>query len=691
MDRLIHYRRMFNRVFAVSLWLGLLVPLQGQDISNAPAAEVRYILDAVPGAAGRSGTGYFTFAPWQDSGTNPVITVAGANGDVVGHQILWAAAGEPAKVLFDCSSGAKHYTVTERESGRALKSDWKPDAGLILETRALNDGPVRTWKEVRKTCEDAAPVLGRSLVPNIFLGVNPHAKTEDFISIFRGWIQIDQPGKHTFSVVCDDASSLFIDGKHVVSWAGLHGVSGPGRHGKFQEDVELKAGRHYLEYMNVEKGLEYTVVLGWKQPGQKHLSLVPSEAFPKVTEFSVGKVEMPAGNNMPVRFTWDIQRHLSAWGHYVVFMKLTALCEADQYSWNLDDGTVLKGREVSHMFLSPGLHKVKLTAAKSAVSSAGEREIMVHPLWRQLDETDQDYWGQIRKWILPRDFTNATHDDLLNILRMTSKMDDHGPAKNIAGICMKRLGEWGKNAPEVAMELGRYYQSIEVRDYAAAQRAYETVIQLPDTGRQLKASAQLALIVATLPVSNEPQQAQERLSAIDESLLTPEEKRIKIICEGDVLFAMGKPEAARSRYLQAGTGTNQNDTASALRRAAKLEMARDYNRRGEFNSAERVIAGMRIETPLERLNDEVGLVLLDACLGRNDFTRAYYLSRRLYQNGDSDSNRPALLYKLAESAFRMKANDEAQEALRKLYKEFPYSEAAARAREKWGAAVAEKK
>jgi hypothetical protein len=374
-----------------------------------------------------------------------------------------------------------------------------------------------------------------------------------------------------------------------------------------------------------------------------------------------------------------------------VYVKLHALCKAAGYTWTMDDGTTLKGREVNHLFLSPGMHSVKLVASDGHYSSEAIHGVLAHPLWRQIDETDQDYWGQIRKALLERDFSKATPADLLNILRMTSKMDDHTPANDIARICMKRLNEWGAAEPEVAMELGRYYQSIEVRDYVTAQRAFDAALRLADTNRQLKARAQLAMATSILPVSNDLQMAQKILADLDVANLAPEERRAKTICEGDLMFAMGKLEAARGRYLEAGTSINPSATPNDLRRAARIEIARDYNRRSEFNSAERVISNMQYEAPLERLDNEAGLILLDAYIGRRDFTRAYVLGRRLFQNTESDTTRAALLYRLAESAFGVKANTEAIEAGRKLLKEFPYSESAARAREKWGVVLVEKK
>jgi len=665
----------------------------GQSETNRNADEVRYVLAPAQGVTNRSGTGYFTFHPWESKGSNPVFRVVRPNGTEVGHQLLWAAHGEAVQVLFDCSSGDTTFHVVEGASSNAARTVWAAQAGFQLETRAYHDGPVQSGKEIKKLCDNATPVQGRSLVSHVFQGVNPHAPTEDFISIFRGNLAIPKPGKYTFTVVSDGASALFIDGKHVVSWPGQHPVGGAGRYGSFQAEADLTGGRHWLEYYNVEKGLAYTVVLGWKQPGEAAFSVMPPSAFPQPAAFHVAHTEYAASRKIAPRFSWEIERHLSSWGHYMVFVKLSALCDAADYTWTLDDGSVLKGRTVTNLFMSPGMRTVQLAASRDGEQTETRQLIDVHPLWRQLDGTDQDYWGQCRPWILARDFTNAVCADLLNMLRMTSKMDDHWLTKDIAAISLNRLAEWGPAEAGVAMELGNYFQVIEVRDYVSARRACEDAIRTCGTNRQVKAGAQLALATSLLPVGNDFQKVQDLLSSIDEADLSGDDRRLKRICEGDLFFAMGRPELAAGRYKEAGTRAlqdRQDPVQAELGRQAKLETARDYIRRNEFNDAERVVANLRQDDPMQRMDGEVGLILLDACLGRHDYTRAYTLSRRLYQNCEPGPNLPALLCKLADSAFRMKEKEEAGEALHRLYKEFPYSEAAARASEKWGAPARQK-
>jgi len=660
----------------------------GQSVSNQVAEELRYVLAPAPGVTNPSGTGAFSFHPWSSQGSNPVFRVMRTNGVEVGHQLLWAAPGAAAQVLFDASSGDATYYVVEGTSPPEARPVWTAQAGLQLETRAYRDGPVQSGQAIKRLCEGAAPVQGRSLVPNVFLGVNPHAPTEDFISIFRGNLAIPKPGKYTFTVVSDGPSALFIDGQHVVAWPGRHPVRGPGRHGKFQAAVELAGGHHWLEYYNVAQGLAYTVVLGWQPPGQTEFSVVPPAAFLQPAPFQVVRAEYAASQKLAPRFAWELTRHLSAWGHYLVLVKLHALCDAAQYRWTMDDGSVLQGRTVTNLFLTAGLRTVQLTATRAGEQAETRQTIDVHPLWRQLDETDQDYWGQCRQWLVSRDFTNAACADLLSMLRLTSKMDDHALAKGIAAIGLNRLAEWGAAEADVAMELGNYFQTIEVRDYGSARRAYEDAIRTSGTNRPVQAAAQVALVASLLPVSNDLAKVQELLSAIDASALATDDRRWQRICEGDLFFALGQPELAAGRYREAGTRAPpdpQNRVGAALARLAKLETARDYIRRNEFNAAERVVANLRQDEPLQRMDTEAGLILLDACLGRNDFTRAYYLSRRLYQNCEPGSHLPTLLYKLAEAAFRMKEKAEATAALQRLHQEFPYSEAAARAREKWGA------
>ena len=78
---------------------------------------------------------------------------------------------------------------------------------------------------------------------------------------FSGFIQIDTPGKYTFSTQSDDGSKLYIDGKEIVDNDGNHGV---------QEETgsaELTAGKHAIRVDYYNNGGGFWLDTFYKGPG----------------------------------------------------------------------------------------------------------------------------------------------------------------------------------------------------------------------------------------------------------------------------------------------------------------------------------------------------------------------------------------------------------------------------------------
>jgi hypothetical protein len=82
---------------------------------------------------------------------------------------------------------------------------------------------------------------------------------------------------------------------------------------------------------------------------------------------------------------------------------------------------------------------------------------------------------------------------------------------------------------------------------------------------------------------------------------------------------------------------------------------------------------------------ETGLVMIGVNLGRKEYPFAFSHCRRLLNAAPTDRYRADILSRLAEAAFAMNRRDYGQQVLQKLYDDHPYSEAAALARDRWGA------
>jgi hypothetical protein len=148
------------------------------------------------------------------------------------------------------------FRIVHKGQGNGLETalyadkEWK----MLPQFAALK--PIKTWTGYEFSV-DQQPVI--DLVKS---------GKENFGLVYKGFLEIDQPGEYTFYLQSDDGSKLYIDNKQVVDNDGSHGViEGAG-------SISLEKGKHAirLEYFNGYGG--YWLDAFYKGPG------VPRQLIP---------------------------------------------------------------------------------------------------------------------------------------------------------------------------------------------------------------------------------------------------------------------------------------------------------------------------------------------------------------------------------------------------------------------------
>ena len=120
-----------------------------------------------------------------------------------------------------------------------------------------------------------------------------------------------------------------------------------------------------------------------------------------------------------------------------------------------------------------------------------------------------------------------------------------------------------------------------------------------------------------------------------------------------------------------------------LRRRLRLELARDRLSQGRWDEAERSLREIEWETPLERLGDETGLLLLRLWTARGEVQLARTRARMLLA-GEGGTREPEVLLAAVRIELAAKDVESARRLIARLRKDHPYSEAAALAAELLG-------
>jgi TolA-binding protein len=170
--------------------------------------------------------------------------------------------------------------------------------------------------------------------------------------------------------------------------------------------------------------------------------------------------------------------------------------------------------------------------------------------------------------------------------------------------------------------------------------------------------------------------------AINPTALDQRGPRSLDILRADLLMATGAVDGARKKY-QALTGDPQGaDARSSIRRTARIGQARAFIDRKDYDAAEEALRDVSWQAPVEKLAPDWALTRLHLYEAENLPQAAYLWARRLLPVIAS-AGRPELLYRLTDLALGQKDPDLAHKTLDELLKKHPYSEEAAKAKERW--------
>ncbi|MGH7138925.1 MAG: hypothetical protein ACREHD_24535, partial [Pirellulales bacterium] len=198
--------------------------------------------------------------------------VLGAAGNPVPFQVMFHdadrcslisfRAAEPRQTYYiyygnpQAKRAAEEIVVDPAPGAGPPKATWVPKYGLVFTTLRRPDG------ENPKTVAEMAALLAASPAKDgaryqrtIANGFNPFGSSDNYLSVYRGWLRVPAAGGYRFCTASNEASFSFLDGKELIHWPGRH-TAERGEHGEKNVQVDLTAGWHYVEYYHEEVALQ---------------------------------------------------------------------------------------------------------------------------------------------------------------------------------------------------------------------------------------------------------------------------------------------------------------------------------------------------------------------------------------------------------------------------------------------------
>jgi TolA-binding protein len=631
-----------------------------------------------------------------------VFTDAGV---AVGSDVLWSAPGEPVTLLFDSSSGAKSYRVY-------LASNWPPlhladsHAGVWLESRLGDGRTITTIDDMLASWQKSTTVNGRAIVPNIFEGGHRFGPQTNLFLHLQGWFTADKPEHLQFAPVSVDSSFVLVDGKLVVSWPGQHDW-GYGPQGPPQGAVDVSAGIHVLDYYNA-----YIQRDGGRPPVLTCLSvnggpfdgwtmLTPDRAFfrPVMTDH-IASYELqqqgasPAPDVPKLAFQWFVVQESAIFTDYsdlgIVSLQFNCISPRGTLLWTFDDGTTAQGAQVTHVFPRPGLRTVQLALKDGDRTLATvTRLVAVHFRYAPLLHMEPELDGGEENDLLARDPASLTTPDLASAFATLGAFHRAPDLVKLAPQMAAKMKDV-KDADLPFLKTAALHFVHDDRDhYALQEQLLRALIDRTATSTApplMEVASQSRLVLAQLLVklTDQTADAQKLVDAINLPSLHGPEGRSLDILRADLMLARGDVDGARKKY-QALTGDPQGiDARSSIRQTARISQAGAFIERKDYDAAEDALRDVSWNAPIEKLAPDWALTRLRLYEAENLPPAAYQWARRLLPV-ISNAGRSELLYRMTALAFAQNDTSLAQKSLAELLKKHPYSEEAARAKEKWPA------
>jgi tetratricopeptide (TPR) repeat protein len=570
------------------------------------------------------------------------------------------------------------------------KGEWVPRHGLVLETRErpvdpreFKSGDVkhpRTVADMAKLLAAATVKYGARYQRKISDGYNPFGPSDNYVSIYRGWLNIPAAGTYQFCTVSSKASFSFIDGKELVHWPGRH-TTERGARGEVNAAVQLSAGLHYVEYYHETVPLEHMAFLGWRpSAGAGPFAAIPEKVFTaphpaEVTAYESPKGPLPRFESVICDSVWPVERDEGQYTRCRFRALKSGFPAGTTYHWDFGDGQTGAGAEAEHVYLTLGNYTVKLTAKRAQGTATAGWPLRVFEIEHVTEQFKEGSPPQYARLAMKYDRTRLDAGPLKELMYLLAETEQPAEAIRVGQGYLRRFGQQ-KSALETArvrrlladcaIRLGRGGLREAVAHYQAA-----LVPQMP-TAEKLDVLARLVRLLGIergLPdeAANVMVQVEKTWAAGTDSPRTRAAFRRALIAGGDVLLWHREPARAARLYERAeALGRHIPSQVRKARIGAYPNTIRELMKAANYGAALDIVRRWEETFPTDKPNGQTfywrGKLL--ALRGRHH-DAARYLARTIGLSSGAGYESEAR-WLLAESLDRLGEHAKARRELARL-------------------------
>jgi hypothetical protein len=357
------WRRILSAFICVHLWLILF-----SSSSNGAWFDAnwpyRRPIDVTWDADHASGDELATAEFYSDGHCLPNgddLRVATDDGKLVATHILMNGPGDRIRLVFSLQKGIKKYAVyfgnPKPTPPPAGMETVKFQAGLMIETKQWNGGPVNDFGTIEDSWTRSEPSFGQAMIPNPFLGYNPFGEQDRTISKIVGSLFAPLNGNYVFAMSVDDAATLYIDNQPL-----LYAPIGPSDT-RYHASIPLTRGRHDFLLYHVNMGGPGRFAVGWQRPNGATVEIISRESFGTCFGSQVGPMEQ---HDKPLIADFSATQVSECFfaDNYSFRYHFTSTAKplsAANYTWGFGDGQTSARPDLDHVYLTDGIYPVQLT------------------------------------------------------------------------------------------------------------------------------------------------------------------------------------------------------------------------------------------------------------------------------------------------------------------------------------------
>ena len=326
----------------------------------------------------------------QPSGENVRVTTDDSR--TVPARVLMVGPGDSLRVAFALRPPTTRYFIY---FGNPNAPTPRPadllalHAGVLLEIRQLSRARPGALARIDDIFSNAKPLIGRTLIPRLYLGINPFGEQNDIISKYSATLRAPTDGSYTFAASASDRGALYINGKQLLL------VQGNPHDTRFNAKIDLPKGPHDLAFYQESLTGQHRLSVAWKPPNSDSFEVIPTDSFGHTTSATPGLMEQK-DKSLTADFKIDYLGECFFADHYSHRYRFSAQTpkstslSTPKYEWDLGNGQTAAGPTVEQVYLTDGLYPIKLTAKIGAQSDSQTIRLPVTRCYEKLDNPPAD-------------------------------------------------------------------------------------------------------------------------------------------------------------------------------------------------------------------------------------------------------------------------------------------------------------